>query len=87
MSKTKPLTAREEMLARAHAMIPVVRARAGAAEAVGRIPEEVICISGYAEETFRNRLGEGQDIHFLPKPFPLTQLAGKVKEVMERVPA
>jgi len=47
----------------------------------------VICISGYAEETFRNRLGEGQDIHFLPKPFSLTQLAGKVKEVMERVPA
>ena len=42
MSKTKPLTAREEMLARAHAMIPVVRARAGAAEAVGRIPEETI---------------------------------------------
>jgi len=30
------------MLARAHAMIPVVRARAGAAEAVGRIPEETI---------------------------------------------
>jgi len=47
----------------------------------------VICISGFAEETFRNRLGEGQDIHFLPKPFSLTQLAGKVKEVMERVPA
>lgn len=47
----------------------------------------VICISGYAEETFRNRLGEGQDIHFLPKPFSLTRLAGKVKEVMERVPA
>ena len=44
-----------------------------------------ICISGYAEETFRNRLGEGQDIHFLPKPFSLAQLAGKVKEVMDRV--
>jgi two-component system cell cycle sensor histidine kinase/response regulator CckA len=47
----------------------------------------VICISGFAEKTFRNRLGEGQDIHFLPKPFSLTRLAGKVKEVMERVPA
>ncbi len=44
----------------------------------------VICISGYAEETFLNRLGEDQDIHFLPKPFSFTQLAGKVKEVMER---
>ncbi|MBT5944500.1 MAG: hypothetical protein HOG93_07725, partial [Rhodospirillaceae bacterium] len=39
------------------------------------------------EETFRNRLGEDQDIHFLPKPFSLAQLAGKVKEVMDRVPA
>tara|TARA_R110002110_G_scaffold284986_1_gene499056 strand:+ start:31341 stop:33881 length:2541 start_codon:yes stop_codon:yes gene_type:complete len=46
----------------------------------------VICISGYAEETFRNRLGEDQDIHFLPKPFSLAQLAGKVKEVMDRGP-
>ena len=45
----------------------------------------VICISGYAEETFRNRLGEDTDIHFLPKPFSLAQLAGKVKEVMDQV--
>jgi len=44
----------------------------------------VICISGYAEETFRNRLGEDTDIHFLPKPFSLAQLAGKVKEVMDQ---
>jgi len=51
-----------------------------------RTPEmPVICISGYAEETFRKRLGEDQDIHFLPKPFSLAQLAGKVKEVMDRV--
>lgn len=45
----------------------------------------VICISGYAEETFRNRLGEDTDIHFLPKPFSLAQLAGKVKEVMDQI--
>ena len=45
----------------------------------------VICISGYAEETFRNRLGEDTDIHFLPKPFSLAQLAGKVKKVMDQV--
>jgi len=51
-----------------------------------RTPEmPVICISGYAEEAFRKRLGEDQDIHFLPKPFSLAQLAGKVKEVMDRV--
>jgi len=42
----------------------------------------VICISGYAEETFRDKLGESDDIHFLPKPFSLNQLAGKVKDVM-----
>jgi len=42
----------------------------------------VICISGYAEETFREKLSESDDIHFLPKPFSLDQLAGKVKEVM-----
>jgi two-component system cell cycle sensor histidine kinase/response regulator CckA len=44
----------------------------------------VICISGYAEETFRKRLDAASDIHFLPKPFSLEQLASKVKEVMRQ---
>ncbi len=43
---------------------------------------KVIFISGYAEDDFRKRLGEGAEIHFLPKPFSLSQLAEKVKEVM-----
>jgi two-component system, cell cycle sensor histidine kinase and response regulator CckA len=43
---------------------------------------KVIFISGYAEDSFRRRLDENEDIHFLPKPFSLKQLAGKVKEVM-----
>ena len=48
-----------------------------------RIPDmRVICISGYAEETFRKRLDSAQDVHFLPKPFTLEQLAGKVKDVV-----
>jgi two-component system cell cycle sensor histidine kinase/response regulator CckA len=48
-----------------------------------RRPEmKVICISGYAEEAFRNRLDSAESVHFLPKPFSLDQLAGKVKEVM-----
>jgi two-component system, cell cycle sensor histidine kinase and response regulator CckA len=48
-----------------------------------RSPEmKVIFISGYAEDTFRKRLGNDADIHFLPKPFTLKQLAAKVKEVM-----
>jgi two-component system cell cycle sensor histidine kinase/response regulator CckA len=42
----------------------------------------IICISGYAEEAFRKRLDSSADIHFLPKPFSLNQLAGKVKEVL-----
>ncbi len=43
---------------------------------------KVIFISGYAEDSFRQRLGQEEGIHFLPKPFTLKQLAGKVKEVM-----
>src|SRR5579875_299939 len=45
---------------------------------------KVICISGYAEDGFRKRIAANADIHFLPKPFSLNQLAGKVKEVMGR---
>ncbi len=43
---------------------------------------KVIFISGYAEDTFRQRLDSERDIHFLPKPFSLKQLAVKVKEVL-----
>jgi two-component system cell cycle sensor histidine kinase/response regulator CckA len=43
---------------------------------------KVIFISGYTEDTFRKRLDSDAEIHFLPKPFSLKQLAGKVKEVM-----
>jgi len=43
---------------------------------------KVIFISGYAEDEFRRRVDENAEIHFLPKPFSLKQLAGKVKEVM-----
>jgi len=43
---------------------------------------KVIFISGYTEDAFRKRLDQDAGIHFLPKPFSLKQLAGKVKEVM-----
>jgi two-component system, cell cycle sensor histidine kinase and response regulator CckA len=43
---------------------------------------KVIFISGYTEDAFRKRLDRDSDIHFLPKPFSLKQLATKVKEVM-----
>ncbi|MBT5457775.1 MAG: response regulator [Rhodospirillaceae bacterium] len=43
----------------------------------------VVFISGYTEDSFRKRLDEDSgEIHFLPKPFTLQQLAGVVKEVM-----
>jgi two-component system, cell cycle sensor histidine kinase and response regulator CckA len=43
---------------------------------------KVIYISGYTEDEFRQRLDSDSEIHFLPKPFSLKQLAGKVKEVL-----
>ncbi len=43
---------------------------------------KVIFISGYAEDSFREQVSEEDDIHFLPKPFSLEQLAVKVKEVI-----
>ncbi len=41
---------------------------------------KVIYISGYAEDNFRSSVDE--TVNFLPKPFSLSQLASKVKEVM-----
>jgi two-component system cell cycle sensor histidine kinase/response regulator CckA len=43
---------------------------------------KVIFISGYTEDAFRQRLDSDSEIHFLPKPFSLKQLASKVKEVL-----
>jgi two-component system cell cycle sensor histidine kinase/response regulator CckA len=44
----------------------------------------VIFMSGYAEEAFRKNDQSSEDIHFLPKPFGLKQLAAKVKEVLSQ---
>ena len=43
---------------------------------------KVIYISGYAEDAFRKSLARPEEIDFLPKPFSLAQLAGKVKDVL-----
>lgn len=46
---------------------------------------KVIFISGYAEDAFADTYGvEERSFNFLPKPFTLKQLAGKVKEVMDK---
>ena len=47
----------------------------------------VIFMSGYAEEAFRRNDQNSEDIHFLPKPFGLKQLAAKVKELLAGQPA
>ncbi|WP_236024693.1 PAS domain-containing hybrid sensor histidine kinase/response regulator [Arenibaculum pallidiluteum] len=43
---------------------------------------KVIFISGYTEDRFRQHLDDPTQIHFLPKPFSLKQLASKVKDVL-----
>ena len=47
----------------------------------------VIFMSGYAEEAFRRNDEKAEDLHFLPKPFGLKQLAAKVKDVLSSHPA
>ncbi len=44
---------------------------------------QVILMSGYAEDVALGEFSGEDGIHFLPKPFSLKQLAGKVKEVMD----
>ncbi len=47
----------------------------------------VIFMSGYAEEAFRRHDTKAEELHFLPKPFGLKQLAAKVKDVLLGTPA
>ncbi len=42
----------------------------------------IIFMSGYTEDKFKDDMGD--DVHFLPKPFSLKQLAEKVKDVMDK---
>ena len=50
---------------------------------VERPDMKIIFISGYAEDAFRRNMDrEAKEIDFLPKPFSLKQLAGKVKDVL-----
>lgn len=44
---------------------------------------KVVFISGYAEDAFADTFGSEHEFNFLPKPFTLKQLAGKVKEVLD----
>ena len=46
---------------------------------------KIIVISGYSEEVARGDIVDTADFHFLPKPFSLSQLASKVKDVLTEV--
>lgn len=46
----------------------------------------VMFMSGYAEEAFRRNDENAAELHFLPKPFGLKQLAAKVKDVLSTAP-
>ena len=43
---------------------------------------KILFISGYAEDALRRSLANADNVSFLPKPFSLSQLAGKLKDVM-----
>lgn len=45
---------------------------------------DIICVSGYAEDTLREKIGDDENIHFLPKPYSLKQLAAKVKDILNK---
>ena len=43
----------------------------------------ILLISGYSEEVARGDIVDTDDFHFLPKPFSLSQLVAKVKDVLK----
>ncbi|MEQ8604412.1 MAG: response regulator [Marivibrio sp.] len=53
-------------------------------EARKQLPDlPVICISGYTQESVAQEVEALPQVYFLPKPFSLKQLAGKVKAAVE----
>lgn len=50
------------------------------------IAPKVLFISGYTEDTFYNQLKDEEKVSFLPKPFSLSDLAIRVKEILAEKP-
>lgn len=44
---------------------------------------KILFMSGYAEDSFRQRIDENEDMHFISKPFTLKAMAQKVKEILD----
>ena len=43
----------------------------------------VVCISGYTQDSVAKEVAELPNVHFLPKPFSLKQLATRVKDALK----
>lgn len=56
-----------------------------AREATEDLP--IICISGYTQESVAAEINELPNLHFLPKPFSLKQLVGKVRLALDTAEA
>jgi two-component system cell cycle sensor histidine kinase/response regulator CckA len=52
-----------------------------------KVNPKVLFISGYAEETFHDRIKDNANIRFLAKPFSLNDLATRVKEILGEKPS
>ena len=64
-------------------MMPGMNGPSFIAEARKTHPDiKVVFMSGYAAEAFADTYAVGGSFHFLSKPFPLDQLASKVKEIL-----
>ena len=48
-----------------------------------KVNPKVLFISGYTEDTFHSRIKDEAQIRFLPKPFSLSDLAVRVKEILD----
>ncbi|RED52479.1 hybrid sensor histidine kinase/response regulator [Aestuariispira insulae] len=44
----------------------------------------VVCISGYTQDSVAKEVAELPNVHFLPKPFSLKQLATRVKDALDQ---
>lgn len=65
-------------------MMPKVDGATVIKQARAQIPHlPVVCISGYTQDALAKEVADLPRLYFLPKPFSLKQLAGKVKDAME----
>jgi two-component system cell cycle sensor histidine kinase/response regulator CckA len=68
-------------------VMPIMDGPTLAHQALSLLPElKIIFMSGYAENAFRKKIHQDEEINFIPKPFSLKAMAQKVKDVLEKDP-